>query len=358
MVTAKSIVTASGARSFYVYRKVFGRPRHIRLGSFEALSVEQARAEARIKVGEIERGTDHNAERRAVRNQTTFGQAYTDYLEKYAKAHCKPNSLAEDARIYKKHLSALATRSLAAIATGDIQTLHGDIGQAHGHYMANRVLEVVRKVINHARRNMKWKQPNPCEEIKRFPENQRERVLDEAEGKRLRKVLDEEQDSDLRDYIELLLETVQRRNNVEHMRWSQVDLVNGRWLIPGSEFKNGRPQNLSLTRRVLAILKARPRTDSDFVFPNHNFRNGWERIRKAAALVGVTRHDLRRTGGSRLAESGESEAVIAKVLGHASTRSTAVYMRIAERKADQALERISGTILGPSKRKTRKAKAG
>src|SRR3990172_4547559 len=99
------MVTAAGARSFYVYRWVQGRPQRIRLGGYADISIEQARKRAQTIIGNIAQGANPNAERRAERQQTTFGDAFRHYIEVYAKPHCKPKSWAEDKRMYNKHLA-------------------------------------------------------------------------------------------------------------------------------------------------------------------------------------------------------------------------------------------------------------
>ena len=43
-------VRASGTKTFYVYKKIHGRPERIRLGTFPALSIENARKQAHIKL--------------------------------------------------------------------------------------------------------------------------------------------------------------------------------------------------------------------------------------------------------------------------------------------------------------------
>jgi hypothetical protein len=42
-------VAAGGARTFYVYKKVGGRPTEIRIGSYHTLTVEQAQKQAKIR---------------------------------------------------------------------------------------------------------------------------------------------------------------------------------------------------------------------------------------------------------------------------------------------------------------------
>ncbi|MGA2062577.1 MAG: Arm DNA-binding domain-containing protein, partial [Thermoguttaceae bacterium] len=58
-------ITAAGAKTFYIYRWSAGRPVRVRLGKFPDLSIDQARRAAADLSGELARGVDLVAERRA-----------------------------------------------------------------------------------------------------------------------------------------------------------------------------------------------------------------------------------------------------------------------------------------------------
>jgi integrase len=359
------MATATGRKTFYIYRRLRGgKPVRVKGPAFPSTGVDAARAWAREELGKLDRGVDPNAELRARRNQVTLADAWDDYLEKHSKPHCRPSTQREDLRIFDKHLKdGLARRVLSEIATREIADLHVTITKENGPRMANVVFNVIRKVFNHARLKMGCKQiPNPCDkEVVLNKEHDRERVLDKAEKKRLRTAIDNEPDAELVDYIRLLAETGQRKTNVATMRWAHVDLTKGVWLIPGSETKNGKPLNLGLTTIALDVLKRRADAedaDGEFVFHRKTFTEGWKRIRAAAKLEDIRYHDLRRTVGTDLAEAGASEFVIAKALGHASTRSTHVYVRISDDRAKDALQSLSGSILGDGKPKTKRKRAG
>ena len=71
-----------------------------------------------------------------------------------------------------------------------------------------------------------------------------------------------------RDYFLLALLTGARRNNVVAMRWADLDLERGEWVIPMT--KNGESQRVPLVPEAVAILKARQEAAADgarFVFP-------------------------------------------------------------------------------------------
>lgn len=57
-------------------------------------------------------------------------------------------------------------------------------------------------------------------------------------------------------------------------------------------------------------------------------------------------HDLRRTVGSWLAQSGNSLHLIGKVLNHSDTKTTAIYARFDEDSVRAALEQNGTRIMG------------
>ena len=57
-------------------------------------------------------------------------------------------------------------------------------------------------------------------------------------------------------------------------------------------------------------------------------------------------HDLRRTVGSWLAQSGSSLHLIGKVLGHSNLKTTAIYSRFAQDHVKEALETYGKRLMG------------
>src|SRR5687768_9799011 len=80
-------ITASGTKTFIVYRKVNGRPERITLGRYPMLSIEQARSKAAEVNLLITKGDNPNDKRRALRAEITLEQLFAEYLERYAKLH-------------------------------------------------------------------------------------------------------------------------------------------------------------------------------------------------------------------------------------------------------------------------------
>jgi integrase len=133
------------------------------------------------------------------------------------------------------------------------------------------------------------------------------------------------------------------------MRWDDVDLRRATWTIPGNWSKHGDEVLVPLTSDATALLsdmKTR-RGAAGWVFPSSRSSSGhitepkkaWTRLMKAAGIEGLTIHDLQRTFGSRLAESGASGAVIAAAMGHTSLQSAKPYLHLQVEIVREHMER-------------------
>jgi integrase len=171
-------------------------------------------------------------------------------------------------------------------------------------------------------------------------------------------------------FFKLAILTLQRREEVAGMRWSEIADDMSRWTLPGSRMKNGKSHDVHLSEAARAILRSLPRVEGcDFVFsttskrataveaePKGNRRpkptaiSGFSQGKRyldaaitkaraeAAAATGCKLmppipwrlHDLRRTGVTTLAALGFDSIVVDKLLAHqpAKLRGVAgVYQR-------------------------------
>ena len=135
-------------------------------------------------------------------------------------------------------------------------------------------------------------------------------------------------------------------------RWVDVDWEREELSI--RETKNGRPHYLPLSSAAMQILRLLPRDgDNPYIFPGRdsghhivNIDKAWRRIRSAADVEDVRLHDLRRTVGSWLAQSGNSLHLIGRVLNHKTPSTTQVYARFGNDQVRDALESLGQNLLG------------
>ncbi len=342
-------VMPSGSKTFYLYKRVHGRPVRYRIGSFPQTTVEQARDVAADVLGRIARGEDPQAERQAQRQEMTFGEMFAWWRDYYAIPH-KVKTVHESQRTYDRYLKKWANRPASTITKQDIQAIHRGIGSDRKHY-ANRVVQLVRAVYNRAIRDADWEGRNPATGIKLFAEESRERFLQPEEiGRLFAAVAEEEQD--FQDLVHMAILTGARRANLFAMRWEQVQ--GDVWRIP--ETKSGKAVEIPLTSKALEILlRRRPASHaSPWVFPSANSVSGhiagpgkpWDEVRERAGLTDLRWHDLRRSLGSWATMTGANLPVVGKMLGHgAGSSATAVYARLNMTPVRDAVEKATTAIM-------------
>ena len=157
-------------------------------------------------------------------------------------------------------------------------------------------------------------------------------------------------------FFRLLILTGQRRNEVAGMRWSEIEIDKGEWIIPAERAKNGKAHLVHLSSEALNLLAHIPNVDGcDLVFttngrtPISGFSKAKAALDAASGVTGWTIHDLRRTFATiATGDLGIEPVVVDKILNHSSgavTGIAAVYQRHAyleQRKA--ALEKWAGYV--------------
>ena len=343
-------IRAGGTLTFYVQKRVSGRPSRIRIGRFpDETTVEQARRQAAEIIGEIAKGQDPAAAKRRKRGELTFGDL-CDYWLEHAQQHKK--TWREDKRKFDKHLADWQRRRLSDISKQTVQKMHSATGKRHGKYAANRLLEIVRAMFTKAIDDELFDGRNPAAGVKKFAEKSRDRYLLPEELPRWWQALNAYPDETLRDFFLLALLTGARRGNVQAMCWADVDLKAGVWRIP--ETKSGEPVLVHLSEAALSVLQARRKATNGcpWVFPSRSAighlqepKRAWKTILKNADITDLRIHDLRRTLGSWQAITGSSLPVIGKSLGHKSQSATAVYARLGIEPVRESVDRATQAML-------------
>lgn len=365
-------VLPSGRKQFNVRYRHQGKQRRLMLGEYPGVSLAKARKLARREQAAIDSGRDPARERRAAKAKRTdtVESLVTEYLAKHARRFKR--SADEDARILEVEvLPRWRDRSVREVTRHDVQVLVERKAEA-APIMANRVLAVVRKMLNFAV-DKDWIDANPAARVKKpSPENSRDRVLTEDEVRRLWRLLSREPTTEERPapgrkrsagapddpicpvsapmaaLLKVRLLTAQRGGEVGRMRWQDLELpkdddkrTGGWWNIPGEHTKNGKPHRVPMTAEVVGLVKAQaPDTGVDrveHVFVGRGGAAVLDRAKKAPSAVAralgidFRGHDLRRTAATHMAAAGVPREHIARVLNHVEggPRATKIYDRYA-----------------------------
>ncbi len=115
------------------------------------------------------------------------------------------------------------------------------------------------------------------------------------------------------------------------MRWVDIDLSGGTWVIPDT--KSGMAQSCVLPKPLVELLKDRkPKVKGQWVFPAHSesghveaINTAWGQVREETGFIHLQARDLRGTLASFLQEAGVPIAGASQQLGHADISTTATH---------------------------------
>lgn len=131
---------------------------------------------------------------------------------------------------------------------------------------------------------------------------------------------------------------------VERLRWEQVDFGRRQMRVPGTK-RTSRWRVVPLTPRLFDALRAAaPQKLLGLVVTRwRNVRRDLAVAAELAKVPKVTPNDLRRTYASWLKDQGTDSAVVARLLGHTSTKMVdLVYGRLSPETLAAAVERLPG----------------
>lgn len=336
------LVEPTGRKTFYLYRKVRHTTTQLKLGVFPDMPVPLARDRARVLNVAIAAGEDPGRARAGKRGELTLAEMFVWYIDTWAKT--RKRTWRENEKEFIRHFGPLAGRPFGAITRQDVRKWHGDLLANNGYGSANNCLKLLSSIYGRAIALDKWEGVNPCASVAKVPEVARDRRLRPDEIADFFDALAADRDPDIRDYIHLSLFTGQRKGSILAMRWDDIDMVGRMWRIPMT--KNGRPQYVPLEDEEIAILERRKEAGGEWVFPGRGTKGhlvdpkkAWRRILKRAnaerakrnepPLTDLRIHDLRRTLGSFMADTGASLQIIGKTLGHTNQATTAIYARLS-----------------------------
>lgn len=178
-------ITAGGARSFVIEKRIDGRLRRFTLAKYPELTVEQARKEAQAQLGKIATGGDPIAERKARHApRLTLSQAFADF--KLARRSLSPKTISLYQYAHDSCFKDWQTRPLSEIGKDQVVRKHAELA-ARGEYTANFAMRFLSSLYSFAigHYDNAAGQPvlvrNPVDAIRRnrawFPESRRQTYI-------------------------------------------------------------------------------------------------------------------------------------------------------------------------------------
>jgi integrase len=351
-------VSAGGVKAFVFTKFKQGRLTRITLGRVGALRLDAARKAAQALHGELALGVDVGAVRRAAKvaeKPETMQEAFQRFMGLKER---RSRTVADYQAIWRLYIPAgLKRKAVKDVTAGDVEGLRQAVGKRHR--TANKIVTLIGSIMAKSGR---WAD-NPARGIAKHQEGVRTRRLGVEELSRVWSAIEGE--PEWSDFFRLLILTGARRTPFCAMRWRDLDLEAGVWMVPVEWAKSKREMAIPLSREAVRILTARVERTAGVTIDSHardqwvwpsadsatghvvNPEKPWRRVQKAAGVKErATLHDIRRTLGSRLAMDGVAGATISKVLGHVSPQSLKAYAHLDVTAGREAIERTFAGIAG------------
>jgi integrase len=355
-------VGKTGRKSWILLYRFGGRSRRMTLDDYPAMSLSKARIKAAQARDAVKDGRDPGsakvAENEAERAADTVAELAAEYMEHHAHKKKRASSAAEDQRLIDVEvLPSWQNLKAKEIKRRDIVSLLDRIEKRPAPVTRNRTAALISKMFGFGV-NRGILDASPAVGIERLPEKSRDRFLSAAEIRSFWNGLDAA-DMDRRTAlaIRFALVTGQRRGEVAGIPWSEVDLTEKLWRLPGTRTKNGRPNIIPLPPLAMAIIKeaeslrvrplpTRPNrkdrrpydpTPSPWLFASRigdkplepaALTRAFNRNRKLLGVGDATVHDLRRSFATWHGELGTAPEILKALMNHAPEGITeAVYNR-------------------------------
>ena len=364
---------------FLFYRTWEGRQRWHTIGRHGSpWTPETARAEAQRILGEVRKGEDPAAAKRARRRAANVSELCDLYLadaeagrlltrRKKAK---KRSTLEIDKGRVERHIKPLLGRlKVTAVTTDDIDNFMHDVAEGKtagntksakkrglarvrgGKTTATRTVGLLGGIFSYAVQH-RMRQDNPVRGVIRFEDGKRERRLTDDEYKALGDALLKAKEANIWPAAvaasRFLALTGWRSGEALGLRWDEVDLARRTAIL--DDTKTGRSMR-PLPSAACEVLRNAMRSDP-LVFPGtrgagpmKGFRKLWNRILKLCELPSdVTPNVLRHSFTSLGADMGYSDVTIGAIVGHKGRTTTSRYIHSADAVLLSAADSIADQV--------------
>lgn len=360
------------------YRTAEARQRWHTIGRHGApWTPDTARDEARRLLGEVVKGGDPAADKRAARDALTVGELCDRYLADAEAGRLlirggrtkKPRTLGGDRGMIAGHIKPLLGRqAVASVTRADVERFmygvaegktvarartgkkHGMSNVRGGGGTASRTVGLLGAIFSYAVRK-DLRTDNPVRGVQRPADGRRDRRLSDDEYLALGSALCAATDRQLWPAAvaaaRFLALTGWRSGEALGLRWADVDLL--RRTVTLADTKTGRSMR-PLSHAACDVLRGLGRSaDTALVFPPTRgngtmtgFRKLWNRIAMLGDLpADVTPHVLRHSFASLASDLGYSEPTIAALVGHKGQTITSRYIHSADAVLLAAADRVA-----------------
>ena len=330
------MVTDKGTKTFYLYKKIQGRPTRIKLGHYPDITPNKARSKAYKTLGKLADGIDPTTQKKSKRaEKITLQEVLDDYLQYKT---LKDSTQYDYRNTVTNALSKWLHRPIITITPDKVMRKHRKLTDKSGPAYANNALRMLRALYNYVRDEFEDEKGRSL-----FPENPVRRLSQTRSWNRLqrrRTVIHAHQmpqwweavnqlrvepfgtpANTVGEYLLALLFTGLRRMEAAKLKKTDIELDAQRLIV--RDTKNHETHMLPLTDFLIDLFGSRlEAVRGEYVFPGNDgvgyFIEPRAQIQKVIKASGVsfTPHDLRRTFATVAEEIGVPPYTLKRLLNH------------------------------------------
>jgi integrase len=344
-------VTATGAKSFAVVKKVNDKPKRVTIGKWPEVSIAKARDEAINILDEMRQGIDPTARKRKKVIEST---KLVDVLERYlAGRDLKPYTVRDYRYKLRLGFNDWLMMPVGSITEDMVLQRHKKISQI-GKTTANTTMRVLRLSLNYAVA-VGMIDSNPTSILSKarlWHKNKRkDRVIPSNQLQAWHEAVEALENQKAKVYLLMLLYMGFRSSEAISLEWSHVDLEAKN--ITLYDTKNRSNHKLPIPVPLLSYIKALRKSTggSKWVFPNTKELNPMAVPNKPmkmvmrASDVEFSPHDCRRTFATIAEAVNLPLTMIKRLMNHVTTNDvTGGYIVTEEETLRQAINKVADYI--------------
>ena len=381
-------IETGGTKSFFLDYRLRGKRSRYRLGVFPNLSADGARTVAQTVAGEVARGIDPQARRKAEREQAARDRlstlrAFLDgRYEPWARAHLKSATfqLSRLRSDFAGHLdqplhafnpfmvegmrqrwknAGMQPRSI----NRDIQRLQSVLARAVEWDVLDRhPLKGLKPMKADKTGRVRFLTPSEETALRAALANREERLRQArirfnawriARGKEPLPEREGDLLDHLRPLVVMALNTGLRRGELLGLTWGNVNFSAKLLTVEAAAAKSGHTRRVPLNSEAIAILTAwhqrhgKPKAEA-LVFPGPDGKRmtridtAWGTLMTTAGLKNFRLHDCRHHFASKLVQAGVDLYTVKELLGHSEIAMTERYSHLAPDNLRAAVEKVAG----------------
>ena len=327
------VLVGATSKSFIAQGTVNKLTRRVTIGAANGgLSVQEARSRAARVLQGMRDGIDPKIK---VEPKITLQGALDRYL---AKKQRSANTVASYKHMIERHLGKWLKLPITDISRDLIDKRFKSLTEDVGATSANHAMRVLKAIFSHCLdRDDPGLVKNPVR-VEWNEEKRRETIIEEEQLPAWYEAVQALDSATARDYLLFVLWTGTRKMEAATLRFDQLDFEKRTITFAAADTKAKRELKLPMSDFVYQLLKARPGSGDNYVFPARGKHGFFQDANRALRTVGKTSvsvsvHDLRRTFITN-AEPLMSAYALKAIVNHALPKDdvTAGYVIMGKKK--------------------------